>query len=364
MLATAIFPGRYVQGDNALSALGEEAARQGHRALIIADSWVHLHLMPEISEGLSDYMPWLVETFSGECSDEEIDRLVIQAEDADCDVIIGIGGGKTLDTAKVVAFMHGCRLVVVPTLASNDSPCSSLSIIYYKDGRFKRYLQLPRNPDAVIVDTGVIARAPLRSLVAGMGDALATLYETEDCRQSGKSNQAGRRPPLIATAIAKLCHETLMEWGELAVDAAKIQVVTPALEHIVETNILLSGLGYESGGLAAAHAIGNGLTALPQTRQSMHGEKVAFGVQAMMFLTGRSRDEIDRVYSFCHRIKLPMTLESLGLADPSTTELQMIAEAACSKGESMDHEPFAVSVKQVIDALKMADSEGRKWLKK
>ena len=160
MLATAIFPGRYVQGDNALSALGEEAARQGHRALIIADSWVHLHLMPQISEGLSDYMPWLVETFNGECSDEEIDRLVIQAEEADCDVIIGIGGGKTLDTAKVVAFMHDCRLVVVPTLASNDSPCSSLSIIYYKDSRFKRYLQLPRNPDAVIVDTGVIARAP------------------------------------------------------------------------------------------------------------------------------------------------------------------------------------------------------------
>ncbi|MFT5940151.1 MAG: glycerol dehydrogenase [Paraglaciecola sp.] len=68
-----------------------------------------------------------------------------------------------------------------------------------------------------------------------------------------------------------------MEYGRYAKLACEQDVVTPALEHIVEANTLLSGLGFESGGLAAAYAIDNGLTILPATHNYYHGEKVAVG---------------------------------------------------------------------------------------
>ncbi|TPH13547.1 iron-containing alcohol dehydrogenase, partial [Brevibacillus laterosporus] len=76
--------------------------------------------------------------------------------------------------------------------------------------------------------------------------------------------------------LAKLCYETLLEDGLKAKISCDSNIVTPALENIIETNILLSGLGFESGGLAAAHAIHNGLTALEGTHSYYHGEKVAF----------------------------------------------------------------------------------------
>ena len=70
------------------------------------------------------------------------------------------------------------------------------------------------------------------------------------------------RGTTAAFALAQLCYQTLMEEGWKAKVSCENHVVTVALEKIVETNILLSGLGFESGGLAAAHAIHDGLTVL------------------------------------------------------------------------------------------------------
>ena len=60
---------------------------------------------------------------------------------------------------------------------------------------------------------------------------------------------------MTAYALARLCYETVRDWGVAALTACEAQVVTPALERVVEANILLSGLGFESGGLGAAHAL-------------------------------------------------------------------------------------------------------------
>ena len=110
-----------------------------------------------------------------------------------CDMVVGIGGGKMLDIAKAVAFYAELPLCVCPTAASMDGPCSAISVLYHEDGSFDRYLMLEKNPDLVVVDTNVVAAAPLRMTVAGMGDALATYFEARSCAAVRGTNEHGAR---------------------------------------------------------------------------------------------------------------------------------------------------------------------------
>lgn len=134
--------------------------------------------------------------------------------------------------------------------------------------------------------------------------------------------------------------------------------MTPALERVVEANTLLSGIGFESGGLGAAHAIHNGLTALEATHGSWHGEKVAIGVLASLFLTDKPRELIDEVFEFCREVELPITLAEIGLRDVSDADLDPAAERACADGETIHNEPSPVTPAAVTAALRAADGEG------
>lgn len=358
MVAITIFPGRYVQGEGALSLLPEEVARLGAaRSLAIVD--------PRVMEPFASAVVGMAEStdirpFGGECSDEEIERLAAAGHQCDAEAVIGMGGGKALDTAKAVAHALRLPVVVVPTLASTDAPCSALSVIYTAEGAFKRYLVLPRNPDVVLVDTGIIAKAPVRFLVSGMGDALSTWFEAEDCRISGAANMTGRPGGMTAFGLARLCFDTLMADGVEAKRACAAGQVTPALERVVEANTLLSGLGFESGGLSGAHAVHNGLTALEPTHAFWHGEKVAIGTLTLLMLTNRPPELVRQVFDFCEAVGLPTTLADIGLKDCAYADLARAAELACAPGETIHNIKGGVTPALVAAAMKAADAEGRR----
>ncbi len=360
MISTTLFPGRYVQGSGALVRLGRELARLGKRHVCIGSPHPLEHLLPSVLPDLERAGAVRVERFGRECTDAEIDRLAAVVREFGAETVTGIGGGKTLDTAKAVAARTGLPVAVVPTVASTDAPCSSVCIVYTPEGVFERVDLLPRNPDLVLVDTAIVAKAPARFLVAGMGDALATWFEADSCRIARGRNIAGDAGSMTAQALARLCYETVRDWGLAARTACEAGVVTPALERVVEANTLLSGLGFESGGLGAAHSVHNGLTALAGVRGRMHGEKVAFGVLASLFLTDRPLALIDEVYGLCAALGLPTTLAALGLAGVSDQDLLRVAEKACADGESIHNEPVDISPPLVRAALKAADAEGRR----
>jgi glycerol dehydrogenase len=360
MISTTIFPGKYMQGYNAIHRLGDEMKRLGENGFLVCDPFVIDNLLGGFRNNIEGSVKAEVEKFGGECSDEEIERLVKAARQKKCDHVVGIGGGKTLDTAKAVAFEMQVPVIVVPTIASTDAPCSALSVIYTPKGEFKRYLILPSNPNVVLVDTDIIVKAPSRFLVAGMGDALATWFEAESARQKYAANMTGDVGSMTAYALSRLCYDTLLEYGILAKSSCEAKSVTPAFEKIVEANTLLSGLGFESGGLASAHSIHNGLTVLEQVHDYYHGEKVAFGTIASLFLTDKPDDLIYEVYSFCESVGLPTTLAEIGLENVTDTELAKVAEATCAEGETIHNEPFPVEPDLVRFALKAADEEGRR----
>ena len=224
----------------------------------------------------------------------------------------------------------------------------------------KRYLVLPSNPTVVLVDTRVIAQAPTRFLISGIGDALATVFEARSCKTKYASNMTGRIGSMTAYALAELCYDSLKTYAVQAVAACEDHVVNPALEKIVEANTLLSGLGFESGGLAAAHAIHNGLTALEQTHHFFHGEKVAIGTLASLFLTEKEPELIDEVYALCEAVGLPTTLADIDLDGVSDADLMLAAEKACAEGETIYNELVPVTPQAVFTALKAADVEGRR----
>ncbi len=360
MISTTLFPGRYIQGRGALSRLGGELARMGGRHFLVCSPHALEHLLPPLLPGLERTGAVRAERFGRECTDREIDRLLAAAREFGAGTVTALGGGKTLDAAKAVAVKAGLPAVIVPTIASTDAPCSSVCVVYSPEGVFQRAEVLPRNPDVVLVDTEVIAGAPARFLVAGMGDALATWFEADSCRIARGRNIAGGMGSMAAHALARLCYDTIREWGPSALGACEAGIVTPALERVVEANTLLSGLGFESGGLGAAHSIHNGLTALPGLRGRQHGEKVAFGVLASLFLTDKPLACIDEVYALCGALGLPTTLADLGLDAVSDSELLEVAEKACARDESIHNEPVELSPELVRLALKAADAEGRR----
>jgi glycerol dehydrogenase len=340
-----------------MAALGLEGP-----ALIVAGKTVIDRLADTWKLSFSEAgMRYEVHRFGGECTLAEIERVKAAARRAEARTIIGAGGGKVLDTARAVAADLGIPVVNCPTVASSDAPCSALSVIYTEEGIFQEYRFYRKNPDLVLVDTQVIAQAPPRLLTAGMGDALATWFEARTCFAGAVRNMRGGGSTASALALAELCYRTLLADGPLALQAVSTHAVTPALERLVEANTLLSGVGFESSGLAAAHAVHNGLTADPDTHAYFHGEKVAFGLLVQLVLEGTPRTTLDEVLGFSSQVGLPITLADIGLGEVSRDRLDPIARRATAPGETIHNEPFAVTPDLVADALLAADALGRTW---
>ena len=144
--------------------------------------------------------------------------------------------------------------------------------------------------------------------------------------------------------------------------AAEQHVVTPALERIIEANTYLSGVGFESGGLAAAHAIHNGMTAVPDAHHFYHGEKVAFGTLTQLVLENAPVEDIETVAALCHSVGLPITLAQLNIKKDIPAKMRLIAEASCAEGETIHNMPGGVTPDQVYAALLVADQYGQRFL--
>lgn len=367
-----ISPAKYVQGENEIRNLGYFVKTFGESALLIA----HPDDVERVREALvftseKFGITFVESSFTGECSRQEVKRLQEKAKEQGCACTIGLGGGKAIDTAKCVA--EGDALIIVPTIAATDAPTSHSAVLYTPEGAFDDYAYFKQSPSVVLVDTAVIAKAPVRFLISGMGDALSTWFEARATAASYTKVNAGLPcgvreelcAPAVGTnaalALAELCYKTLLADGLKAKAACEAGLVTQALENIIETNILLSGLGFESAGLGGAHAIHDGLTILEGTHKYFHGEKVAFGTIAQLVLENAPEEELNTVLDFCTKLGLPVCLKDIGVEEISEQELMQTAEKACIPEESIHAMPFPVTPGDVAAAIVTADRIGREF---
>ncbi|RUR39428.1 glycerol dehydrogenase [Vreelandella populi] len=361
-----ISPGRYVQGEGVTARAGHYVSTLGKTALLIADDVVWKIAGEQLSASLEgEGVSFERAVFEGEASNREIDRLVELGRKQQTDVVIGFGGGKAIDTAKGVAEKLEAACAVLPTTASTDAPTSALSVIYSDDGEFESYRFYSKNPDLVLVDTGIICKAPPRFLASGIADALATWVEARAAIRANANNMAGGKATLLGAAIGEKCEDILFEHAMLAYQANEAQIVTPSFEAVVEANTLLSGLGFESGGLAAAHAIHNGFTALHgEIHNLTHGEKVAYGTVAQLILDQTPQAELEEYLDLYLALGLPVTLKALKLDQASEEDLYRVAEAALKEGESSHNLAYELTPKQIVHAIKAVDVHARAFMEK
>ena len=362
-------PSRYIQGAGVMQDLSTYAEVLGSKPAIIID--------PEVNELIGDMVkgsfqqkdkPYYLEILGEEspriCCHETIDFFREKANAADCDLIIGIGGGTTLDVAKAAAHYEKMPMISCPTTAATDAPCSALSVVYNTDGVWIHHLFLDQNPNIVLVDEEIIAKAPLRFNLAGMPDALSTYYEAYTANAANVDNFLGGKHTVVSETIAQLCYDIIYQYGEQAAAAFKVHAVTPAVEKVIEASTLLSGVGFESNQSAASHAVQNAMTAFAETHDYYHGEKVAFGILTQLALEAWDDEEIEKFAKFCIALGQPVTLEEVGIRNPSDEALMEMATLACQEGETIHNTVVPVTPKVVFDAIKTADELGKKYKKR
>ncbi len=358
-----ISPQRYIQGDGVLNQLARylPVVHSARPAMLITKrglARIGERVIRSLKRDGIEPVPLI---FGGECSDEEIERQVKQLQGHTVDAVIVVGGGKCLDAGKCLAHCISVPVIICPTLASTDAPCSAVSVMYTPEGTFDRPWFFPEGPALVLVDTGVIVRAPVRYLIAGMGDAMSTFYEARTCfRNPDARTMVGARPTAAAVAIAELGSRILFEDGIKALEAVSRLEVNEAVENIVETNTLLSGLGFESGGLAAAHGVAQVMPMIPFIHKNfLHGEMVAMGLLTHLCLEGETKEAV-RIARFFAQIGLPVHLGQLSLCvDRHNTELDAVISEAL-KIFFVHNEPFEVTAQKLKQALLQAHKLGEK----
>lgn len=351
LLCLTVAPAQVLRGDQALELSGNAIARLGSRPLIVGGKQLampkQLQLVLEKQQ-----LNYSLTSYSPDCSESSLSALREAVECHQADLIIGLGGGKALDTAKLLA--HQCQMpvVTIPTSAATCAAWTGLSNIYSNEGAFLYDVTLDRCPDLLVLDYGLIKTAPQRTLIAGIGDALAKWYEA--------SVSSGNSPvTLIIAAVqqARVLRDILFQ---KSVEALK-EPGSEAWREVVDASVLLAGVIGGLGGAqcrtVAAHAVHNGLTHLVAAHDVLHGEKVAYGILVQLRLeemlqghqlAASARQQLLKFYA---EIGLPQTLEDLNLGNVTLAQLQQAAEIACSPNSDIHRLPFKVVPQQLLAAM-------------
>lgn len=350
------FPSFYIQGADLIDSAGEHLNFSAKKGLVVADHTIRGLYQERLTRAFDKKsIESVFADFRGEATLEEAERLSALSRNESCDFVVGFGGGKAQDMAKLVKKETGVPIVVIPTIASSDAAPSRIAVTYKEDGRFSGPIFLSNNPDLILVDTSIVVKAPVRYFVAGIGDALATYFEAMECFASGAPNFFGGSQPITALALAKSCFQTVWEDSGSAIKAVEEKKVTNAVERVVEASVLLSGLGVEGCGVAAAHAVSQGFNQIEELHGALHGEEVAVGLLVQFILEKRDEAFCESMFDFYRRTGIPDSLRGLGLKSPTEAHYETIAAFACRKKSRIYNMNQKIETSRVVEALKRVE---------
>ena len=346
----------YVQEQGLMKKAGEWLIKYGKNLFIVGGKTAWSKVSVVLEPSLKEYeIAYEVAIFAGESSYEEVDRLQ-KIVPHGVDLIVGVGGGKAIDAAKAVAAKLGIPYVAIPTVAGTCACVTPLSVMYTPDGVFIDFISHPQNSILTLVDGDIIADSPVSYMLSGIGDTLAKWYEGIVCARGHEDHV----PTKLGLAAARICLETLTEYSEVAIKDMNSKTPSYAVQQITDTIFLsagaVGGFGNQNTRACAAHGVHDGLTAVKETHQMMHGMKVAYGIIALLYIDKQPSEEIERVKSFYRKIGLPTSLLELGVKRKLTDEeLSKIAHLALSPTSFMRFMPYPVSAAMITEAMKKTE---------
>lgn len=354
-------PGRYIQGPGAIKSLGHYVAQlsEKKKAWVLIDSGVGF-LVDSIKVSLQgEGIDFSISTFEGDIRFQKADKLSLEIKNRnEPEVIIGVGGGKTMDMSKMITHRLGARNIIVPTIAATDAPTSHMAVAVDENGQIAVEDHL-FNPDLILVDSEIIAKAPVRYFVSGIGDAISKKYEVLTSISVGEKNFFGGKPIFFITHLLDVCHETLLKYGLEAKNSIERKETNEIVETVITSIILLSGLLFENGGLVGAHSVANVLYNEGYGKKNLHGELVAVGILLQIILEQLPTTELKMLDGFFQRLGLPRNLTDLGVPVNDNHKVKIICEGISARLGKHD---FKRSNKAIFEAIKIL--EKRKWLKK
>ena len=350
-----VAPAQVIRGTGILKSA--PFAQLTQRPLVVGGQRSLAAAEPALAESLSA-LDWASVTIA-DCSEASLEKLREAAERHRADGVIGVGGGKVLDAAKLLAhqlspdgsLIQRMPVVTVPTSAATCAGWTALSNVYSDAGAFLYDVALPRCPEMIVLDYELVATAPPRTLVAGIGDAIAKWYEA-----SVSSGHSERTMVIGAVQQARVLRDILF------------QKSASALQHpgsaewceVVDASVLMAGVIGGIGGAqcrtVAAHAVHNGLTHVA-AHPTLHGEKVAYGILVQLRLeelgpgSALAAAARRQLLTFYDDLGLPKSLTDMGMETLSVAQLQQAAAVACRRGSDIHHLPFAVQPEQVMAAM-------------
>ncbi|MBR5302171.1 MAG: iron-containing alcohol dehydrogenase [Clostridia bacterium] len=296
--------------------------------------------------------------FGGACTQNAMNRLIADIAPMKPDFIVGMGGGKAIDTAKGVAFGMKLPLVSLPTLVSNCAPITALSVVYRDDGPFDSFMFFDGPPALTLVDLEIAAHAPDQYLRAGMGDTLAKHLESTFSARGDVLGESMDHMSAIGVALSSTCYGPILQYGRAALDEAARHEAGPAMEICARSIIVSAGLvslmANDDYNCALAHAVCYGLQLFEHVEKNcLHGDLVAYGALVQLMLDGQ-HDKAKELQAFLRSLGTPVTLGEMDVPlDRKALESTLIE---ATTGPDMAHIPYPVTPDMVFDAMTRVES--------
>ena len=294
-----------------------------------------------------------MEIFKGECTYKEIKRVASLSKKLKVDMIFGVGGGKALDTAKGAAHEANIPIITLPTIAATCAAITALSVVYNEDGSFDSFYFFPKPPFHCLIDTQIIAEAPVKYLRAGMGDTLGKHYEALLSSRGDELSHSS----LLGVTISNMCGAPILKYGKEALEECEKDLAGKALEYVVLSNIVSTGLVSilveECYNCAVAHSLFYALEILPHFNEHhLHGDVVAYGV-LIQLLIDNQEEEFNKLRSFLTSIGTATTLQEMGVKCDYSLLKPVLDETLMSP--DMRHLPYSISEEMLWKAIEKAE---------
>lgn len=349
----SIYLPSYTIGAQAYDKVADICGAYGTKAVVIGGKKAMAAVKDELEKALKGSDLELIDYiwYGGEATYENVETLQNDERVKAADMIFAVGGGKATDTAKCLGVKIDKPVFSFPTIASNCSACTSVSIMYYPDGRFKEPFFYPAPPVHAFINTAILAKSPAIYMWAGMGDTYAKYFESE---MSSRGEDLEHYFQMGVNA-AKMCYEPIMQYGVKGYESAKKGEVSKEYEQVVLAIIVSTAVAsiyltaehtvhYNSG---LAHAIFYSLTAYPHIEKNhLHGEVVSYGVLNLLRVDHNEAD-FEKVYKFSKAVGLPICLKDLEF---EATDIEKLAENAVIM-KDVEHNAYPVTKEMLVKAM-------------